>query len=324
MLDLWLIVVMSAWVPNFVVAAIVTTVRFSLGWYSARFYAFVASWTLLIVLLTETTLLYARLASALTLRQRERADRLMSVDAATAAIAHEVRNPLGTIAMNAATALIQLKAEPPELKDMNLLLEEIEDATHRAGGVIASVRDMFVTTTDRRTMVHLENVARQVLGFLRDDLRTNAISVETDFRDGLPRIHADPTQLQQVILSLVSNAIEAMGSTPGTRRLRLATSISETWWCSLFKTPEGELPTGTKTASSTRFSPPSRQAWAWASPSVERSWKITEAFCGLPKRTRMDRFLRSRCRLVSTEHRLGLGMARALIESKNRPHLAYP
>jgi signal transduction histidine kinase len=227
MLDLWLMVVMSAWVPNFIVAASVTFVRFSLGWYSARFYALVASWTLLVVLLTETTLLYARLANALTLRQRERADRLMSVDAATAAIAHEVRNPLGTITMNTATALIQLKAEPPSLKDMNLLLEEVEAATHRAAGVIASVRNMFATTTDRRTMVHLEDVARQVLGFLRDDLRTNAISVETNFRDGLPPTHADPTQLQQVILNLVSNAIEAMSSASGPRRLRLSTSISD-------------------------------------------------------------------------------------------------
>ena len=76
-------------------------------------------------------------------------------------------------------------------------------------------------------MVRLEDVARQVLGFLRDDLQTNAISVETNFRDGLPPTHADPTQLQQVILNLVSNAIEAMSSASGSRRLRLSTSISE-------------------------------------------------------------------------------------------------
>jgi signal transduction histidine kinase len=225
-LDLWLIVTLCAWVPNFLVAAFVTSVRFSLGWYSARIYALVASWTLLIVLLSETTLLYARLADALTLRQRERADRLMSVDAATAAMAHEVGNPLGSIAMNAATALIQLDAKPPELKDMRLLLEEIEAASHRAGGIIASVREMFATTTERRTLVHLGNVGRQVLSFLRDDLRTNAISVETDFRDGIPPVHADPTQIQQVILNLVKNAIEAMISTRGTRRLRMATGVS--------------------------------------------------------------------------------------------------
>jgi signal transduction histidine kinase len=225
-LDLWLIVTLCAWVPNFLVAAFVTSVRFSLGWYSARVYALVASWTLLVVLLTETTLLYARLANALTLRQRERADRLMSVDAATAAISHEVRNPLGSIAMNAATALIQLKSNPPELRDMMLLLEEIEAASHRAGVVIASVREMFATTTKQQTLVHLEDVGRQVLGFLQDDLRTNAISVETDFRDGIPPVLADPTQVQQVILNLVKNAIEAMISTRRTRRLRMATGVS--------------------------------------------------------------------------------------------------
>src|SRR5829696_7386350 len=225
-LDLWLIVTLCAWVPNFLVAALVTSVRFSLGWYSARVYALVASWTLLIVLLTETTLLYARLANALTLRQRERADRLMSVDAATAAISHEVRNPLGSIAMNAATALIQLEAKPPELKDMKLLLEEIEASAHRAGRIIASVREMFATTTKQQTFVHLEDVGRQVLGFLRDDLRTNAISVETDFRDGVPPVLADPTQVQQVILNLVKNAIEAMIPSRRPRRLRMGTGVS--------------------------------------------------------------------------------------------------
>ena len=60
-------------------------------------------------------------------------------------------------------------------------------------GIIASVREMFANTTERRTLVHLEDVGRQVLGFLR----TNAISVETDFRDGIPRVHADPTQIKK-------------------------------------------------------------------------------------------------------------------------------
>jgi signal transduction histidine kinase len=85
---------------------------------------------------------------------------------------------------------------------------------------------MFANTTERRTLVHLEDVGRQVLGFLRDDLRTNAISVETDFRDGIPRVHADPTQIQQVILNLVKSAVDAMTSASGKRRLRMATGVS--------------------------------------------------------------------------------------------------
>ena len=228
LLDLWLVVTLCAWVPNFLVATFVTSVRFSVGWYSARAYALVASWTLLVVLLSETTRLYARLATALTLRERERDNRLMSVSAATSAIAHEVNNPLGSIVMNAETAVMQLNATPPELKDMKLMLEEIKSSAHRAASVIASVRQMFAPSTQPRTLVHLEDVGRQVLGFLRDDLRRNAITVETDFPGGVPPVHADATQVQQVVLNLVKNAIEAMISTSGTRRLRLVTSLSGT------------------------------------------------------------------------------------------------
>jgi len=97
-LDLWLIVVLFAWWPNFLVAVAHSVVRFSAGWYIARFSALVASFTLLIVLLTESTALYARLANAFVLLRRERADRLANVQAATAAMAHELRQPLTGIA----------------------------------------------------------------------------------------------------------------------------------------------------------------------------------------------------------------------------------
>src|SRR4051812_20740563 len=112
-LDLWLMVTFLAWLPNFLIAAVASSVRFSLGWYAARGFALVASCMLLSVLLTEMTVLYARLASALTMQRRERANRLVSIDAATAAIAHEIRSPLGSIRLNASTALEQLRAQPP-------------------------------------------------------------------------------------------------------------------------------------------------------------------------------------------------------------------
>ncbi len=97
-LDLWLIVVVLAWWPNFVVAIFMTVVRFSIGWYAARCFTLVASSTLLFVLLAESMLLYARLAKASLLVRRERADRLLSVQAATAAMAHELGQPLAAIA----------------------------------------------------------------------------------------------------------------------------------------------------------------------------------------------------------------------------------
>ena len=117
-LDLWLMVTLLAYMPNFLVAMIGSSVRFTIGWYAARCFILVGSCTLLTVLLIETMFLYSRLASALILQRRERTNRLLTVDAVTAAIAHELRTPLGTIALNASTALSQLRSNPPELEEI--------------------------------------------------------------------------------------------------------------------------------------------------------------------------------------------------------------
>jgi hypothetical protein len=78
-LDVWLAVTLVMALPDYSLAFFYSALRFSLGWYAARSYALIASFTVLIVLLVETTMLYARLASAITLQRRERAHRIMSV-----------------------------------------------------------------------------------------------------------------------------------------------------------------------------------------------------------------------------------------------------
>ncbi len=130
-LDLWLMVTVFASLPNFLVAAYAGSTRFSVGWYAARGFALIASCMLLSVLLTEMTVLYSRLASALIMQRRERANRLVSIDAATAAIAHEIGSPLGSITLNAGTALQQVLAQPPQLEEMTVILKDIEDASLR-------------------------------------------------------------------------------------------------------------------------------------------------------------------------------------------------
>ncbi len=105
-LDLWLMVTLLAYMPNFLVAIIGSSIRFTIGWYAARGFILVGSCMLLTVLLVETTLLYSRLANAIILQRRERTNRLLSVDAITAAIAHELRTPLGAISLNANTASV--------------------------------------------------------------------------------------------------------------------------------------------------------------------------------------------------------------------------
>ena len=225
-LDLWLMVTLLAYMPNFLVAMIGSSIRFTVGWYAARCFVLFASCTLLIVLLIETTFLYSRLANALILQRRERTNRLLTVDAVTGAIAHELGTPLGAIALNASTARSQLRSTPPELEDMDDILNDIESDSHRAGAIISSIRELSKKTTDLRVLTRVEDAVRLVLRLLQHDLQINEVSVTTEFQDNLPEAHLDGTQLELALLNLVKNAIEAMSSvTSGARLLRLTTSF---------------------------------------------------------------------------------------------------
>ena len=225
-LDLWLMVTLLAWMPNFLVAAVSSSVRFSIGWYAARCFVMFGSCMVLAVLLVETTFLYSRLASAVILQRRERANRLLGVDVVTAVIAHELRTPLGAIALNAGTAISKLRSNPPELEEMDDILNDIEAESHRAAAIISSIRELSKETTARRALTSVEDVARQVLKLLQHDLQINEVSVATEFQDNLPEVHLDSTQLQQVLLNLVKNAIDAMSAmATDARRLRVASSF---------------------------------------------------------------------------------------------------
>ena len=226
-LAVWLMVAVFATLPDLTLGTVMSAVRFTLGWYTARTYALIASFTVLAVMLTETTLLYARLANTVLLLRRERSNRLMSLDAATAAMAHELRQPLTVIANRSRAASNWIKRTPPELEEAQTCLAAISDSSTRVDEIISGVRDLFKKSDKHRTMIHVDDVARQVLSLVRPDLLLNEVSVATEFQNDLPEVHADRTLIQQVILNLVRNAIDAMGSTPApARRLRLATSVN--------------------------------------------------------------------------------------------------
>jgi signal transduction histidine kinase len=223
-LDLWLMVTLVAWMPDSFVAAAASSTRFTLGWYAGRGFALIASCMLLCVFLAEMTVLYARLASAFSLLRRERANRLMTVDAATSAIAHEVRTPLAAIALNASSALGQLRTTPPDLAEIEVILRDIESDSFRADGIIRTVRGLFRNIGDDRQVASLDDLTRQALNLAQHDLDAHGVSVVTEFHGPLARAHVDPARMQQVILNLVRNAIDAMSSVPAKdRQLHLAT-----------------------------------------------------------------------------------------------------
>jgi signal transduction histidine kinase len=225
-LDIWLLVVLFAWWPNFLVAVAHSVVRFSAGWYIARFAALVASSTLLIVLLAESTALYARLANAFVLLRRERADRLANVQAATAAMAHELRQPLTGIATRGAAGVNWLKRTPPELNKARECFQSMIDASLHANKIIAAIRELYKKAPTEHSMIQINDVVREVLELVQDELRVDGVIATAEYQENIPEIHASHTQIQQVILNLVENAIEAMRLVAtDKRRLRVVTGF---------------------------------------------------------------------------------------------------
>jgi signal transduction histidine kinase len=226
-LDLWLIVILLAWWPNFILPVFVAVIRYTLGWYISRVLALLSSSALLFVLLAETSELYGRLANTIFLLRREQSDRLMSVEAATSAMAHEIRQPLTGITMMSSAALRWLGRveSSPELEKVRECLNYIEGASDRVEQIIKSIRSMFKQSPNR-TMFDLNDVIIEVLALIQHDLQIDGISVKTEFRYDLPQITGDRTQMQQVILNLVKNGIDAMrGLSPGERHLMILTDF---------------------------------------------------------------------------------------------------
>jgi signal transduction histidine kinase len=227
-LDLWLLVTLFAWLPNFLTSACFTFVRFSIGWYVSRCFSVFASSTLLVVLLSEMTMLYVRLASSTLLLRRERTGRLASVEAATAAIAHEIRQPLAGIASFSFAGTKWLSRRPANVDRARSCFASILSATERSEEIITSVRRLFKKTPSAWTMIQLNDLIRLVMRLTQHDLLSGGIAVTTEYQGSLPLTYGDPTQLQQVVLNLVKNAIDAMHDRPaGERRLRLATGSDE-------------------------------------------------------------------------------------------------
>jgi signal transduction histidine kinase len=143
-------------------------------------------------------------------------------------MAHELRQPLTAIATKGTAGLNWLKRTPPELNRISECLSSMVDATHRANEIIAAIRGLFRDAPTQRAIIQINDICSEVLNLVQDDLRVEAITAAAEYQENLPQIHAAHAQIQQVILNLVKNAIEAMRSgSSGNRRLRLVTGFDE-------------------------------------------------------------------------------------------------
>jgi len=224
-LDLWLMVVMCAYAIEVCVVVFPDPVRFSIRWYAGRVYGLVSGSFLLFALLYEITVLYGQLLRAIHAQRREREARLMTGDAVTAAMAHEIKQPLSAMITNAETAVRWLDRSTPDLGKASAALKRVADNGHRAGAVIGSIRAMFGSDARNRTSLDINGLINEAVNMLRSDLQKHRISVQTDPNRQVIKVIGDRIQLQQVLLNLIANAIDSMAGQEDSRILCVKSEV---------------------------------------------------------------------------------------------------
>ena len=157
-------------------------------------------------------------------------NRVATAGQLTASIAHEIRQPLSSIASFGSAGLRWLKHDPPNLDEARSGLENIVNQVHRADDVIKSVTALFKNESTTRTEVYVNALVQQVLISTARARNSNGILLETNLVESPPPyVMADPVQLQQVILNLITNAIDAMSASHqrGAQILRIETNIDQ-------------------------------------------------------------------------------------------------
>jgi signal transduction histidine kinase len=226
-LDLWLMVVMCAYVIEMCLISFPVPARFSVGWYAGRVFGVLSGSLVLFVLLYEITMLYAQLLRAVLAQRREREARLMTGDAVAATIAHEVKQPLSGMITNADAGLRWLDRSMPDLDEAKTAFKQIVADGHRAGAVIGSIRAIFKKDARNRTSLDINDLIGEALALTRSDLQRHQIKVQVEPDAQVPQVRGDRIQLQQLLLNLITNAIDSMASKDGTRLLCVRSEVHD-------------------------------------------------------------------------------------------------
>ncbi|MCL6728564.1 sensor histidine kinase [Sphingomonas hankyongi] len=212
-LDLWLLVSLAAWLAQSLLNMLLHS-RFSLGAYVFLGLVLVSNLSVMLALITESNRLYARLAVSTAARRREREARLMSMDAVTAAISHEVGQPLTAVSLNAAAGLNWLTQPRPDVKKAIAALRAVGDAGSRTFDIIRSIRATFAKEPGRATEFCLNDLVLETTSLFEREMAASKISLKLSLADGLPPIKADRVQIQRVLVNLLNNAVESLRALP--------------------------------------------------------------------------------------------------------------
>jgi len=148
-------------------------------------------------------------------------DRVTTMGELTASLAHEVNQPITAAAMNANACVRWLAGETPDIEEARDAARRMVKDANRAAGIISRVRSLFRKSAPQRELVHINEVVDEILVLLRGEATRSGVSIRSELAADLPRVMGDRVQLQQVVINLVMNGIDAMKDVEGARELAL-------------------------------------------------------------------------------------------------------
>jgi PAS domain S-box-containing protein len=162
-------------------------------------------------------------------RELAQVARRTTLAAMTAAIAHEMKQPLGAIVTNANAGLRWLGRSPPDLSEIRDALTHIAADGHRASDVIQSVRAVFAKGDQAGTLLDANELIRETIDILRPELDAAKITIYLCLASKLPWLLGHKVQLQQVVLNIVTNAADAMRTVSGRRKVLTVKTAPNDW-----------------------------------------------------------------------------------------------
>jgi PAS domain S-box-containing protein len=156
-----------------------------------------------------------------------RVNRVTTMGELTASLAHEVNQPIGAAVTNASTCLRWLAADAPNLEEARAAAMRVVTDGKRAAEIISRVRQLFKKGTPDKELVNVNEVVREMIVILQGEAARQSIAVAMDLAGDLPQVLGDRVQLQQVMMNLIMNSIDAMKNVDGARELSINSLLLE-------------------------------------------------------------------------------------------------
>jgi C4-dicarboxylate-specific signal transduction histidine kinase len=156
-----------------------------------------------------------------------RVSRVTTMGELTASLAHEVNQPIAAAVTNANTCLRWLTRDHPDVEEAREAASRIVKDATRAAGIISRVRLLFKKSTPQRELVDVNEAIREMVVLLRSEATRYNITVRMELAADLPRIMGDRVQLQQVLMNLIVNSIDAMKEVDGAHELAIESQRTE-------------------------------------------------------------------------------------------------